>query len=157
MGFRLSMLELKIPPALLMILFGAAMWWLSRLFGAVPVQPPWRFLAVLVPAAVGACLLLAAAVHFRKAETTVNPTRPDSSSSLVTGGVYRFTRNPMYLAFALFLLAWAAFLSSLQALVLVPLYIAWLNRFQIRPEEMILESRFGKTYRSYSSRVRRWL
>jgi protein-S-isoprenylcysteine O-methyltransferase Ste14 len=87
----------------------------------------------------------------------VNPLQPDAASSLVSGGVYRWTRNPMYLGMALVLLAWAVYLSSIAALAVLPLFIVYINRFQIEPEERALEARFGAQFERYRKAVRRWL
>jgi protein-S-isoprenylcysteine O-methyltransferase Ste14 len=96
-------------------------------------------------------------VSFRRAKTTVNPMKPSSSSSLVISGIYKYTRNPMYLGFVLVLLGWAAFLSNLAALALVPAFVLYLNYFQIMPEEHVLASLFPDAYPAYRARVRRWI
>jgi protein-S-isoprenylcysteine O-methyltransferase Ste14 len=110
-----------------------------------------------VLAAVGVSLDGIALVHFLRRRTTVNALKPDTASALVTGGIYRFTRNPMYLGLATLLLAWAIYLGNLAALAGVPLFILYMNRFQIAPEERALEARFGAEYIAYRTRVRRWL
>jgi protein-S-isoprenylcysteine O-methyltransferase Ste14 len=96
-------------------------------------------------------------VAFRHAKTTVNPLSPANSSSLVTSGIYRFTRNPMYVGLALVLLAWALFLSSPWSLLGPLVFVLYINRFQIVPEERILSGIFGEAYSAYRTKVRRWL
>jgi len=98
-----------------------------------------------------------AVLGFRRANTTVNPLKPEASTALVTGGVFRWTRNPMYLAMLLLLIAWACIVSNWAALAMLPLFVAYLNRFQIRPEERALQARFGAEFESYRRKVRRWL
>ncbi len=88
---------------------------------------------------------------------TVNPTNPVASTALLVCGVYRLTRNPMYLGFALLLLALAVWLGKMSALLLVPLFMAYLQHFQIRPEEDALHARFGASFDTYCQQVRRWL
>ena len=83
--------------------------------------------------------------------------KPNSTSSLVISGIYRYTRNPMYLGFVLVLLGWAAFLSNLAALALLPAFVLYINRFQIMPEEHVLASLFPHGYPAYRARVRRWI
>jgi protein-S-isoprenylcysteine O-methyltransferase Ste14 len=83
--------------------------------------------------------------------------KPGSASVLVDGGIYRLTRNPMYLGFLVVLLGWAIFLSKLVALLPLPAFIFYMNRFQIQPEEKALAARFGQTFIAYKARVRRWL
>ena len=114
-------------------------------------------LAAIPVAAAGAAIALAGVVQFARARTTVNPLQPDAASSLVSGGVYRWTRNPMYLGMALVLLAWAVYLSSIAALAVLPLFIVYINRFQIEPEERALQARFGAQFERYRKAVRRWL
>ena len=100
---------------------------------------------------------LSAVFGFHRAKTTVNPLKPEASTALVTGGVYRWTRNPMYLAMLLVLIGWACIVSNWAALAILPLFVIYLNRFQIEPEERALQSRFGAEFESYRRKVRRWL
>jgi protein-S-isoprenylcysteine O-methyltransferase Ste14 len=95
-------------------------------------------------------------VTFRKAKTTVNPLKPHASS-LVTWGVYAISRNPMYLGGLIMLLGWAIFLPNALAFVFLPIYVLYINWFQIAPEERALTSLFGQTYVAYQMRARRWL
>ena len=105
----------------------------------------------------GGILAFAGTRSFKRAQTTINPLRPTNASSLVTSGVYRFTRNPMYLGLLLLLLGWSVYLSSVVALVGPVFLVLYLGRFQIAPEERALTAKFGKDYLDYTSRVRRWL
>ena len=95
-------------------------------------------------------------VSFRRAKTTVNPMKPESSSSLVVWAS-RWTRNPMYLGFLLGLLGWAIFLSNALTFFFLPAFIVYMNRFQIEPEEKALILLFGKQFAAYKSGIRRWL
>ena len=101
--------------------------------------------------------VLSGVISFRLAQTTVDPVHPERASSVVTTGIYRWTRNPMYLGFWLLLLAYAVKLSQPLALLLLPVFIGYMNRFQIIPEEQALERLFGDDYRNYCQRVRRWI
>jgi protein-S-isoprenylcysteine O-methyltransferase Ste14 len=87
----------------------------------------------------------------------VNPLKPDATTVLVTAGIYRFTRNPMYIGLTLTLLGWAAFLGNLLAFALLPLFVFYITQFQIKPEERALRSLFGSIYEDYCAKVRRWL
>ena len=150
-------LELKVPPVAVVLAAALAMWLASR---AVPsVVLPAIARATIAPAlvAVGAFISLAGVASFLRAKTTVNPTKPSSASTLVTTGVYRFTRNPMYLGLLLVLLGWATFLSNGLAFIGVPLFVLYMNRFQIVPEERALSALFGAEFDTYAARVRRWL
>jgi protein-S-isoprenylcysteine O-methyltransferase Ste14 len=118
---------------------------------------PAKFLSSVSLALIGAVTCLSGVVSFHRAKTTVNPMKPHSTSSLIVSGIYKYTRNPMYLGFVLVLLGWAAFLSNLAALALVPAFIVYINRFQIRPEERVLASLFPHEYPAYRAKVRRWV
>ena len=89
--------------------------------------------------------------------TTVDPHQPARTTALVTSGVYRLTRNPMYLGFLLILSGWALLASNWLAVVLVPIFVYLLTKLQIEAEERILEEHFGDAYRRYKARTRRWL
>jgi len=106
---------------------------------------------------VGLGVMLAAVISFRVAKTTVNPLKPDAATALVTSGIFRYTRNPMYLGMLMVLVAWSAFLASPAALAGPLAFHAYISRFQIRPEETALSNVFGKKFLDYSCRVRRWL
>ena len=96
-------------------------------------------------------------MSFRRARTTVNPLKPETSAALVSTGVYSFTRNPMYLGMALALFAWAVYLSSVWSLLGPVLFALYITRFQIVPEERVLDGLFGASFAAYKKRVRRWL
>ena len=105
----------------------------------------------------GAAIGVVAVESFRRARTTIHPTRPEHSSALVTTGIYQRTRNPMYLALLLWLLAFAALLGKACSLALSAVFVLSIDRFQIRPEERVLHSLFGEEYERYCGRVRRWI
>ena len=107
-------------------------------------------------ALVGLTICLAGVWSFHRAHTTVNPLHPERASALVESGIYRYTRNPMYLGFVLILLAWALLLGSPVAILGVPGFILYMNRFQIVPEERALAALFGTAFSRYCERVRRW-
>ncbi|HZF00092.1 MAG TPA: isoprenylcysteine carboxylmethyltransferase family protein [Planctomycetota bacterium] len=150
-------LELKVPPVALVLMTAAAMALCARFLPAFNGLLPGRYVVAAVLAAAGFVISILGVVAFRRARTTVNPMMPNTSSSLVMSGVYRITRNPMYLGFLLILLGWGAFLSNGPAFALLPFFVLYMSRFQIRPEERALESRFGGEFVSYRGRVRRWI
>jgi protein-S-isoprenylcysteine O-methyltransferase Ste14 len=153
----MHVLELKVPPVAVVFFMAALMWLVARAAPAFEFALPARgFLAVGLAVA-GAVASLSGVVSFRRAKTTVNPMKPDSSSSLVSSGVYALTRNPMYLGFLLVLAGWAVFLSNVLGLLLLPVFVFYMNRFQIEPEEKALAILFGPAFNAYQSRVRRWL
>jgi protein-S-isoprenylcysteine O-methyltransferase Ste14 len=126
---------------------------------AVPagVPLPGKLPVAIVLAVAGGLVALAGVVAFRRHRTTVNPFTPEQSSSLVDGGIYRFSRNPMYLGFLLALVGWWTYLANWVAALLLPVFVAYMNRFQIQPEERALTERFGGEFLAYCKKVRRWL
>jgi len=156
-----SPLELKVPPPAVALASAGVMKLLSWLpgRGALADAATGESLQTLAPAiaALGIGIALAGVVEFRRADTTVNPHKPQNSSRLVTSGIYRYTRNPMYLGIAVVLLAWAAWLGSAWSLPGIAMFAAYLTRFQIIPEERTLLRIFGTEFEDYRKRVRRWI
>ena len=152
----MSTLELKIPPALLFVVVAILMWLVSVWLPGIEFPLAIRIVAFMVFAGVGGVVAIAGVKAFARVETTVNPTAPEKSSSLVTSGIYGRTRNPMYVGLLLALVGWGLFLSSAYSLVLCVGFVVYMNRFQIRREEEVLTAVFGLDYRTYKEQVRRW-
>ena len=150
-------LELKIPPVVLVALCAVAMTLLAQWLPSLPLPLGWRLLLAAAFAAAGTAVALAGVLVFRKADTTVDPRVPQQSSSLVVRGIYRYSRNPMYVGFLLLLAALACYLMNVAAFALLPLFMLYMNRFQIAPEERHLLQKFGTEYQAYCEKVRRWL
>jgi protein-S-isoprenylcysteine O-methyltransferase Ste14 len=147
----------KIPPPLIVALLGAAMWAANRALPATRFE--WTLPAPVAMTLLAAGLLLAAAaiVPFVRARTTINPLTPARASHLITGGVFAYSRNPIYLADALILAAWAAWLGNVVNLLFLWIFFWAIQRWQIIPEERALQQIFGERYAAYCARVRRWL
>jgi protein-S-isoprenylcysteine O-methyltransferase Ste14 len=95
--------------------------------------------------------------EFRKAKTTIDPTKPEKASYLVSGGIYRVTRNPMYLGMQLIIIAAIFKFGNYYGFIALPFFILYITQFQIKPEERIIEIIFGEEYVLYKKKVRRWL
>lgn len=149
-------LELKVPPLVLVLITAALMWAAARWVASMPLAFPGVTLVAGACLVAGVGIVTAGVLQFRAAGTTVDPRIPDQSAHLVDGGNYGITRNPMYLGFVLILLAWGLYLGNAIALALVPLFMLYMNRFQIVPEERSMRALFGRSYEEYASRVRRW-
>ena len=150
-------LELKVPPPAVALVIAVLMWLLSLAAPALTFVIPARTLIAIILAVAGIGTAIAGVATFARAKTTVNPTTPERSSSLVSWGIYKVTRNPMYLGLLLELTAWAIFLSNPLPFLLLPVYMIYIDRFQIAPEERALTSLFGREFAAYQSRVRRWI
>jgi protein-S-isoprenylcysteine O-methyltransferase Ste14 len=153
----MRVLELKIPPPAVALVTAVLMWLASRSSPVLAFVFPLANLLAVGLAAIGLTVAISGVVTFRLARTTLNPTKPEASSSLVSWGIYRITRNPMYLGLLLELTALALFLSNWLAFLFLPVFVVYINRFQIVPEERALTSLFAREFVDYQSRVRRWL
>lgn len=153
----MSVLELKVPPPIVALVVAFLMWLTPAVAGLVRIPHSARVLCAVVLMCVGQGIGIAGMVAFRRAKTTVNPVKASLASSLVTQGVYRYTRNPMYAGLLLSLLAWAVLLANPFAVLWVVGFVLYITRFQIIPEERVLASLFGAEYGAYKGRVRRWV
>lgn len=150
-------LELLLPPPVIALISGLIMWLVARLVPSMTVewlyQPGIAALLVLLGLVVG----LIGIAAFIRGKTTGNPKQPSKTTKLVRSGIYRFSRNPMYLGMLLMLIAWGMYLNNIASMICIFIYIVLITRLQIMPEERILEEKFGEEYRSYKHKVRRWL
>lgn len=149
--------EMKIPPRLVALVVAFGMWAVSDAGPHFDLPQSSHWATALVGTLIGGAITLAGAMALRRAKTTVNPLRPQNASTLVTDGIFKITRNPMYVGLTLALLGWAAFLSAPWPLLGPPVFVLYIDRFQIQPEERVLTGLFGVEYTKYTRRVRRWL
>lgn len=153
----MNALELKIPPPIIALLLASAMWGISLVTPLLELSSPARIAASVTIAVLGAGFDIAAVILFFRRRTTINPMKPAKTSALVVSGVYTVTRNPMYVGLLFFLVAWAVYLTSAWALAGPLVFMLYINRFQIEPEERTLLKKYGNSYKAYKSSVRRWL
>ena len=147
--------EVRFPPPLIfagLLLAGLAA---DDLLGLNPAIPGVLRGVGIGIALLGAGLIAAALLQFRKAANDPEPWKPDAA--FVAQGLYRFSRNPMYLGMALLHLGIALALDSLGALLTWPVAAVLIDRLVIAREERHLARRFGLEYQEYLSHVRRWL
>jgi len=145
----------NIHPPIIALMFIVLAYFLGR-FVPLPFVVPaiLRNLGLLMTF-IGFLLGMGAFLEFRNARTTVDP--HGSSQQVVTSGIYRFTRNPIYLGFLLMVIGLPLNSGLYWGVVMAPFYIFLMNRLVIEHEEDYLEKKFGKTYASYKAQVRRWL
>ncbi|RLA12846.1 MAG: isoprenylcysteine carboxylmethyltransferase family protein [Gammaproteobacteria bacterium] len=158
----MKMLEARVPPPLIVILFGVVMWLATRylpapLFLAESSEESWRYPLMIALLLVAVFIFINAVMTFKKAKTTINPHTPSKSSTLVTSGVFRFSRNPLYLAMLLILIGWGLWLGSGISILLSAGFFLYIDRLQIILEERALQTIFGDEFIDYKQRVRRWL
>jgi protein-S-isoprenylcysteine O-methyltransferase Ste14 len=154
---KINYFELKIPPLAVFFIFAALMWLVAKALPVADIALPAKNMIAAGIAVVGGVIAGAGILSFLRVRTTLNPFEPGKSSSLVTTGIYAVTRNPMYLSLLFVLVGWAVYLSNMATVVVIPFFMAYMNRFQIMPEERALSSLFGGEFEAYCKRVRRWL
>jgi protein-S-isoprenylcysteine O-methyltransferase Ste14 len=146
-----------IPPPIVTASFCALMWWLDQQTQTMRIHTLANRPLAIALLAIALGLMAAAVFEFWKHRTTVNPMNPGLTSTLVSTGVFRFSRNPIYAGDALLIVAWAIWLNSITALISLPLFIAYISKFQIQPEEVMLASKFKEQFTNYCKSVRRWV
>lgn len=150
-------LEHKIPPPAVVAFTGATMVFINWLAPHPRWQSGWHFAFGIAVTLAGFLILALGFRALRSAQTTVDPVNPERASALVSGGIYRFSRNPMYLGFAVMLVGWAVFLGSAWAFVGPIAFVAFITRFQIVPEERAMNANFGRDFAEFCKCVRRWI
>ncbi len=151
------MLQLKIPPPVYAIIIGILMWLLNRYFPVFEmIDSPWNRAGIVIMIIAGSSDLWSLFLFFKK-HTTPNPMKPQNTTGIVTTGLYRFSRNPMYAGLLTILTGYAVWLGSLSPFLLLPVFYWLITEMQIKPEEKILKQKFGDEYLNYKNRVRRWL
>lgn len=153
----MNRLELLIPPPVIMLATGVLMWVFSKLLSGFAF--PWIHSGAwgAATALLGLAISLSAVATFKHARTTVDPRRPTEATTLITSGIYLYSRNPMYLGVILVLVGWALFLGNLLSALLIVGFVLYINRYQILPEERLLQEKFGADFLAYKDKVRRWI
>ncbi|MCC7326777.1 MAG: isoprenylcysteine carboxylmethyltransferase family protein [Burkholderiales bacterium] len=146
-----------IPPPVALLIAAAAMWASDRLLDSGRVNFDLQALLAFALLVAGLASMSAAVAAMAAAKTTINPLLPSRASRLVTGGVFRLSRNPIYIGDVLVLAALCVWLGQPANAVWLALFVGFIDRFQIRPEEEALRTLFGAQYVAYCARVRRWL
>lgn len=150
-------MELKIPPVVQMILVAIAMWLVSVLLPSATYKSNGLLWVAGFFITAGLIVLIFGISAFRNASTTVDPRTPEKASSLVINGIYRISRNPMYLGILLLLIGWVFVLGSFLSLIGLPVFVLYINHYQIMPEEQSLGKIFNEEYLAYKKCVRRWI
>ncbi len=153
----LQTIELRIPPVAISVIFAVIMWLVSTFIPSLALAIPWRYTFTFLFVGIGIMFVITGVITFRKAKTTINPMKPESTSVLVTSSVYGLSRNPMYVGLLFVLAGWAIFLANFCSFFFLPAFILYMNRFQIVPEEKTLLIQFENDYATYMRSVRRWL
>lgn len=150
-------MAVMIPPPAQAVLAAGAIWLADWAVPGLRLDVPGRGALAIVLAALGAGIGAVSVAAFIRARTTISPLAPHKTERLVITGLYRFSRNPMYLGLALLLAAWTVWLANPLGALVVAAFIAAITRLQIKPEENALSAKFGAAYDAYCARVRRWI
>lgn len=150
-------LELKVPPVAVFIIVAILMYWAQLFAISAHFFVPYPTIILLISIGISGVVGISGIWAFRRAKTTVNPLQPETASSVVDSGIYQYTRNPMYLGLLVLLIGMGLYFQNLVSISLVIIFVAYMNQFQIKPEERALERRFGEEYLDYLQSVRRWL
>ena len=148
-------METKIPPPLVTLVFGMSIYFSREMFPAIEIQYS-LYLGIFLLLS-GFFILVSAVRLFRKDETTVNPLSPEQATKLVTDGIFKYSRNPMYLGMAIVLSSIAVFFNLIGGIILVALFCAYITKFQILPEERAMRDLFSDDFDKYTKVTRRWI
>lgn len=151
------MLKLKIPPVVVFLFCIGLMWAIHHFIPDQTLLFEYRKIIVFGLIGLGGAIGVLGVFEFARRSTTINPHNPEKTREFVRSGVYRFSRNPMYLGLLIVLISPVLYWGNPFTLLVVPIFIWYMNRFQIRPEEEIMEQKFGKDFISYKDKVRRWI
>lgn len=152
-----SQSRIRIPPPVIALICAVTMWAVFKLASALNFDFTGQKVIAGLVIGLGLSMDLISVKGFWSARTTINPIKIENASALVTGGLYRFSRNPMYLGLALVLSGWALWLGNPINVIGIAIFIGLMNALQIKPEEAVLAEKFGQEYRDYQRRVRRWI
>lgn len=153
----MSNLNLKIPPVAQGIIALMLIWVLDRHMPIFHIDIAFKEAVSMVIICMGGLVGVLAVAAFIQMRTTVDPRYPGKARRLVVIGVYKYSRNPMYLSIVLVLFGISIYLGAISSLLVPFLFVAYINQFQIVPEEQMLEQKFGKEYLKYAKHVRRWI
>ena len=145
----------KIPPPLVTLFFGLCIYFSQEYFPESNLE----FLNILsyIFYFAGLAILVLAVRLFKKQNTTVNPIKIENASSLVVSGIFKYSRNPMYLGMALILLGLTFMFNLMGGIIFTLLFTMYITKFQIRLEEEVMERFFGSDFIKYKQNVRMWL
>ena len=148
-------LETKIPPPIVALIFGFLINYTKDIFPKLVIKNENIFGTCFI--LIGLVCFLSAIGLFKKNQTTVTPLNPSSATKLITNGIYKYSRNPMYLGMSLVLAGISIMVNPIGGLAFISLFILYINQFQIEPEEKAMTKLFRNEFSEYKKYVRRWI
>ncbi|GMG87991.1 methyltransferase family protein [Biformimicrobium ophioploci] len=147
----------KIPPPVVGLTVVLLMWGTSSALAEINFNATWQLPVAILVGLLGFAVSIAGLLAFRRVQTTVNPMNPEEASSLVDFGIFRYSRNPMYLGLLLVLAGFAIWFGNPLNFFWLVFFVLFISRFQIAPEERVLQEKFPEAFADYCARVRRWI
>lgn len=145
----------KVPPPIITLAFALFIYFTTPFFPNV-LFPFYGYISVFL-FSLGLIFLFSSVLLFKKKSTTINPLQPDKASTLVTTGIFNFSRNPMYFGMLLVLVSISIKFNILGGVFGSIIFILYMNKFQIGPEEKAMEKLFSEQFLTYKKKTRRWI
>ena len=145
----------KIPPPIVTFICGLAIYFSKTFFNqffSYNSNTISLFLLIL-----GLTVFILAVKAFNRKKTTVNPLEPRQASSLVSSGIFKYSRNPMYLGMLIILLSLSSKFNLIGGMIISLFFYIFITKFQIIPEEAAMNELFGNEFIVYSNKTRRWI
>ena len=149
------MKTIKIPPPILVIILTSLVYISSTKLELIYL--PYRQTISILILVIGLIIIISPIVNFIKSKTTVNPVKFKNVNRLVTTGIYKHSRNPMYLGMIIVIISITVYYLNYLSVFSPLIFYIWINKFQISREEIFLEDKFGDEYLKYKSKTRRWI
>ena len=146
---------LKIPPPLLVLILVVSNYFSSKKIDLILF--PNQEIASIIIFLIGMLILINPIFKFIKSKTTIDPIKFKKVNKLITSGIYKYSRNPMYLGLLMIVISTSIFYLNIFSIITPIVFVFWINRFQIKREEIFLKEKFGKEYMSYTTKTRRWI
>ena len=146
---------LKIPPPLLVLILVIANYFSSKKIDLIHL-PNQDLISILI-LLIGIFILINPIFKFIKSKTTIDPIKFKKVNKLITSGIYKYSRNPMYLGLLMIVISNTIFFLNIFSITTPILFYFWINKFQIKREEIFLTEKFGKEYSLYKAKTRRWV
>ena len=146
---------LKIPPPILVLILVVSNYFSSRKIDLIHL--PNQDIISIIILLIGMLILINPIFKFIKSKTTIDPIKFKKVNKLITSGIYKYSRNPMYLGLLMVVISTSIFYLNFFSITTPFLFYCWINRFQIKREEIFLTEKFGKEYILYKTKTRRWI
>ena len=146
---------IKIPPPLIVLVLIVSIYFSSKKIDLINI-PLQLEISIFILSA-GILIFINPVLQFIKSKTTVNPIQFEEVNKLVTSGIFKYSRNPMYLGLLMIVISSSIFYLNIYSILTPLFFYLWINRFQIKREEIFLTEKFGKEYLSYKKMTRRWI